>query len=367
MKPLKIGLIAGSLNGEHVRGMGKYLLEMSGCTQPEDQLSWVFFGDNAQQPMRLPAGVRAQADVFEVKGHRFHLWEQVGMPLRQRRHGVDLLHYAENTLAWWQPTPTVVTVHDTIPWESGEPSFYWDKVLPAALHRCAHVITISESSRQDILKHWPRLESKLTVIPHGIDAAYFGDAPESMPAFVDALQGKPYLLYLGGPMARKRFNWALEVLAHTPLPELQLIAIGFGGAARGKAAQEVPESVQGRVHFAPFVDDHELRALYRQAQGVLYPTLYEGFGFPAVEAQASGVPVLMSALGSLTELIGPLAKVLPPHDLEAWTAAVTSACAMPQAQREALALQARAWAQRFAWSVSYQRHLEIYRQVCAHS
>ncbi len=365
MKPLKIGLIAGSLNGEHVRGMGKYLLEMSACTQPADELSWVFFGDNASQPMRLPQGVDSEADVFELKGHRFHFWEQLGIPLRQRRHKVDLLHYAENTVAWWQPVPSVVTVHDTIPWESGEPSFYWDRLLPAALHRCAHVITISESSRQDILKHWPRLEPKLTVIPHGIDAAYFGDAEPKAPPLLQDLQGKPYLLYLGGPMARKRFDWALEVLARTPLPDLQMIAIGFGGKAREQATLSVPESVRGRVHLAPFVDDDELRALYRKAQAVLYPTLYEGFGFPAVESQASGVPVLMSALGSLKELIGPLAVVLSAQDIEAWVAAVLDACSRAPAQREALALKARTWAERFAWQQSYEQHLGIYRRVCA--
>jgi glycosyltransferase involved in cell wall biosynthesis len=365
MTPLKIGLIAGSLNGEHVRGMGKYLLEMSACTQPADALSWVFFGDNASQPMRLPPKIDAKADVFEVKGHRFHLWEQLGMPLRQKRHRVDLLHYAENTLALWQPVPSVVTVHDTIPWETGEPSFYWDKLLPAALHRCAHVITISESSRNDILKHWPRLESKLTVIPHGIDAAFFGDEEPSPPALLQELQGKPYLLYLGGPMARKRFDWALEVLGRTPLPDLQLIAIGFGGKARAEAARQVPDPLRSRVHFAPFVDDAALRALYRQAQAVLYPTLYEGFGFPAVEAQASGVPVLMSALGSLKELIGPLAVVLPAHDVEAWVAAVLEACARPEHARADLAQRAQSWAGRFAWSVSYEKHLSVYRQVIA--
>ena len=365
MSRLKIGLTATSLNCEHLRGMGKYLLEMTGRTRAEDSIDWVFFGQNKYETFHRPNGVPVSVDLFDLKGDRLHLWEQIGVPLRGRHHKVDVLHYTENSMSWWQPVPSVITIHDTIPWESGEPSFYWDRLLPRALHRCAHVITISESSRQDILKHWPRLEPKLTVIPHGIDAAYFGDDEAKTPTMLKDLQGKPYLLYLGGPMARKRFDWALEVLGRTPLADLQLIAIGFGGKARAEARRNVPEPMRSRVHFAPFVDDEALRALYRQAQAVLYPTLYEGFGFPAVEAQASGVPVLMSALGSLKELIGPLAVVLPAHDVEAWVAAVLEACARPTAARAELAQRARSWAERFAWSVSYEKHLSVYRQVIA--
>lgn len=362
--PLRVGLVAGSLNVEHLRGMGRYLLDMSACTRPEDALSWVLFGDDPRQPMHLPEGVPAKADVFEFKGDRFRLWEQIGVPQRGLRHGVDLLHYAENTMAWWQPVPSVVTVHDTLPWESGQPSFYWDRLLPAALHRCAHVITISENSRLDILKHWPALASKLTVIPHGIADAYFADDhPAGSAALDQALGGRPYLVYLGGPMARKRFDWALDVLAHTPLPGLQLVACGFGESARAEAERQVPEPLRGRVHFAPFISDDELRALYRGARAVLYPTLYEGFGFPAVEAQASGVPALFSALGSLGELVGPLAWVLPPHDRQAWVAKVQEAVALPYAVRAELTQQARHWARRFQWRESYRKHLAVYEQV----
>jgi glycosyltransferase involved in cell wall biosynthesis len=168
-------------------------------------------------------------------------------------------------------------------------------------------------------------------------------------------------------MARKRFDWALEVLAHTPRPELrpplQLVAVGFGGKAREQALAKLPEALQGRVHFAPFLSDAELRALYRSATAVLYPTLYEGFGFPAIEAQASGVPALFSSLGSLGELIGPLAWVLPPQDRDAWVAKVQEALDLPAPTRASLAQAARQWARRFEWQASYAAHLRVYENV----
>jgi alpha-1,3-rhamnosyl/mannosyltransferase len=365
MRPLKIGLVASSLNVEHVRGMGKYLLDMTACTRPEDQLSWVFFGDNVAQPLYLPRGVAAQADAFEVKGHRWKLWEQVGVPLRGRQHRVDLLHYAENTIAWWQPIPAVVTIHDTLAWETGQPSFYWDQLLPLALRRSRHVITISESSKRDVLRHWPELAAKLTVVPHGVDDAYFvaGESHHLPEALQEALRHRAYLMYMGGPMARKRFEWALEVLAHTPLPDLHLVACGFAATARSAAERQLPYGLRGRVHFAPFLTDVELRALYCNARCLLYPTLYEGFGFPAVEAQACGVPALFSPLGSLEELIGPRAWVLPPFNREAWVDKVQQAVSLPDAARATLRDDARVWAKRFQWRESYRKHVEIYAMV----
>lgn len=366
--PLRVGLVATCLNTEHVRGMGKYLLEMSAQAGPEDAIDWTLFGQDNSQPMLRPRGQPVQTDVFDFRGDRFHLWEQIGLPLRARRHQLDVLHCTENSLCWWQPVPTVVTVHDTLPWENGDLNAvehgYWHRLLPAAMRRCAHIITISECSRQDILARWPELERKLTVIPHGIDAQYFAPPTAALPPTLrQALAGAPYLVYMGGPMARKRFSWALEVLAATPNSAVKLVACGFGKAAREQASAALPPALAARVLFAEFLSDAELLALYQDARAVLYPTLYEGFGFPAVEAQAAGTPVIFSALGSLKELIGPLAKVVPADDLPAWVAGVNFALSLTDTARRELATQASAWAARFRWSESFSRHAAVYRQV----
>ena len=102
--------------------------------------------------------------------------------------------------------------------------------------------------------------------------------------------------------------------------------------------------------------------LYQNAAAVLYPTLYEGFGFPALEAQAAGTPVLMSALGSLAELAGPGAVVLEPEDREGWIAAARAAVAAHRAGRRPDET-ARRWSRRFSWEASAAAHLAIYRQA----
>ena len=366
---LKIGLVARCLNTDHMRGMGKYVYELLDHSKQRPDMAWQLFADDPRYGMITPPGANLTTDVFTFRGDRFRGWEQLGLPLRLLQCDVDLLHATEGALAWWQPKPTVVTVHDTCAWEErpdtlGERT-YWDRLVPAALKKSAAVITISECSRKDILARWPWLEPKLTVIPHGIDEAYFTGEQSSMP---DKLQREigaaPYAVYLGGPMKRKRADWAMQVLAACNHPKLKLIMCGFGKDARAGAAAALPQELRGRVLFTEFLSDAELRALYRGAQAVMYPTLYEGFGFPALEAQAAGVPVLFSALGSLTELIGPLAMVVPPYDLQAWAAALDETAIMGE-QRQQKARAAAQWVTRFRWAESFNAHRAIYQQVAA--
>ena len=364
---LRVGLVATCLNTEHIRGMGKYVFEMIKQSVPQDAIDWWMFGNDSRYDLIAPVGSPVHKDIFTFKGDRFHLWEQLGLPLRCIKRKVDVVHCTEGTLSLWQPKPTVVTVHDTLSWEDRHDTrmaeVYFDRLLPAALKKCAAIVTISESSKTDILNRWPWLESKLTVIPHGIEEAYFTNDQPSLPTDLLTEIGEgPYLIYLGGPMERKRFKWALEVLTKTAQASLKLVACGFGAEARKTANNQLPPHLQRRVVFANFLSDSELRALYRGASAVLYPTLYEGFGFPAIEAQASGVPAIFSALGSLKELIGPLAMVVPPHDLNAWVNAVRLAMNLRE-QRAVLADKAATWARQFEWHASYQKHLIIYQRT----
>jgi glycosyltransferase involved in cell wall biosynthesis len=366
---LKIGLVARCLNTEHVRGMGKYVYELLSHSQHHPEVRWHLFGDDLRYGMVTPPAANLTIDIFPFRGDRFRAWEQLGLPLRLRGMDLNLLHCTEGTLSLWQPKPTVVTLHDTLAFEERADALgaraYFDRLLPAALKACAHVITISESSRIDILARWPWLESKLTVIPHGIDEAYFRPDDAKLPESLEhRINGAAYAVYLGGPMKRKRADWAIEVLGASPRKDLKLVMCGFGSAARKEAAEAVPQELRTRVLFAEFLSDAELRALYRGASAVLYPTLYEGFGFPALEAQAAGVPCIFSALGSLKELIGPLAMIVPAHDRDAWVAALDEACTMGEAHLERARAAAK-WVRQFRWSESFAKHYAVYQSVGA--
>ena len=220
-------------------------------------------------------------------------------------------------------------------------------------------------SRRDITNIWPMLEGKLHVIPHGINDSYL---QESIGPPCEQLReigvNRPYLLYMGGSNPRKRLDWAVRVLGELADPSVSLVACGVDKTTQERIRQTMREELRPQVCFAPFVAEEQMPALYQNAVAVLYPTLYEGFGFPALEAQAVGTPVLFSALGSLAELQGPGAVVLPPHDLDAWV----GVCRQLVAQRGELTIPdqgSRRWAKGFSWDVCAQRHFEIYRMAAA--
>lgn len=365
---MRVGVVGRCLNSSHIRGMGRYVYELMGQLANEPALEWRVFGNDPSIPVKVPQDLRGEIDVFEFRGDRFELWEQIGLPRRARQFDVDVLHCTEGTVPYWQPVPTVMTLHDTMAWDGHDNSakwrFYYNRLLPAAMARCAAIITISESSRRDIEAKWPHLAPKVVVIPHGIGNEYLtplDNTPKS--ALQVELGTQPYLVYLGGPMERKRFSWAVQVLQATGQPSLHLVACGFGPADREAARARIPEELRTRVHFAPFLSDGELLSLYKQAAAVLYPTLYEGFGFPVVEAQAAGVPVVFSPVSSLAELVGPLSLLAELHDLEAWVAAVKSALAMSIEERTLRFDQARIWARGFSWTRSAEAHARVYRSA----
>src|SRR5207245_7664612 len=111
---------------------------------------------------------RVTTRVWETKGHRFRAWEQFALPREARRSNCDILHCAGMWCPYWQPLPTIVTIHDTLPWKEQIPGFYLRRFVPATYRRARRVITVSERSKRDILDLWPDLAPKVTVIRHGI-------------------------------------------------------------------------------------------------------------------------------------------------------------------------------------------------------
>jgi glycosyltransferase involved in cell wall biosynthesis len=260
-----------------------------------------------------------------------------------------------------------VTLFDALPWLQEEPGwpagFYRDRLLPAAFRKCAAVVTSSQNSYRDVIRLWPELKDKTHVIPLGVGDHYL-DAPDRplSESFRSLGVRQPYLLYLGGDVPRKRLTWAIRVLDTLDETDVSLVACGIPADVQPGILASLPSRLRGRLCFAPFIDEAAMPNQYLNAAAVLYPTLYEGFGFPAVEAQAVGTPVLFSALGSLGELEGPASFVLPPDDLGAWVAACWS-CLTKRGGKSKPDEAARRWARRFSWDVCAARHLEVYRTV----
>ncbi len=364
---LRIGLDARCLNTGFIRGMGEYVSAIASRIQAGGDVDWVFYGARPDLAFHRPDGCEAAKLVLaDIPGDRFKTWEQLALPALALRDRRQVLHCTATTLPLWQPVPTVVTIHDTIPWDTGEflpPGFYRDRLLPLAYRRCAAVITISEHSKRDILRLWPALAPKVRVIPHGVDDGFLTQTPGALPPELAArgIAG-PYVLYVGGTTARKRLDWAIALHGALSNPGVQLVVCGVPQSAHAGHIEALPPALRAQVVFTPFLPAETMPALYQNALVVLYPTLYEGFGFPALNAQAAGTPVLMSHVSSLVELAGPGSIALDPSDEAAWLEAYRATVAH-RLMAPAPNLQSRAWANRFDWAHSAQAHRAVYQEA----
>ena len=366
-RPFRIAADARSLNTAHLRGIGKSVFELIKRTAASGAVEWHLLADRPDRPMQVPDTGGCDVSVFETRGHRVHAWEQWALPRRAQQLGVDLLHAPGTSMPWWQPVPAVVTIHDTIPWQQQDPAwpagFYRDRLLPAAYHRAAAITTVSQCSRRDILARWPSLQPRLHVVSPGVDERYLEAEVDRRPIDIgNRFLTEPYLLYLGGTDPRKRLMWALQTWWGSAVLGASLVVCGVEPGAHDNVRRMVPRNLQDRLILAPFVSEEQMPRLYMHATAVLYPTMYEGFGLPVIEAQAVGTPVLFSDVGSLTELKGPGAVVLPVDDLPAWVRAVSdivqSRHRLPEPDRIA-----RAWARQYSWDAYTERTLAVYDAV----
>ena len=360
---LRVGLDARSLNVTHVRGMGNYVTGIISELACSGEVDWCFFSNRPDLPFHRPPGVDyCPFYLFDCPGHRFQIWEQVVLPAQARYRGVDVLHCPFSSLPLWQPVPTVVTLHDTIEWDDDAlpRSSYMDRLLPRAFARCAAVLTPSNHSRNDILRRWPDLSDKLFVVPHGIDQRFLDIAPEQLTPDLMALGVRePYLVYCGGELARKRLNWTIETFEAIEDSEPLLVICGVPQEHHAGFIAKLRQETRERVRLLPYIPTDSMARLFQNAVAVLYPTLYEGFGFPALEAQAAGTPVLLSPVSSLQELSGPGARLLDPDDRRSWIE-LCRRLLVQYHEGRIPDVEARCWAKRFSWEEAAQRHLRVY-------
>jgi glycosyltransferase involved in cell wall biosynthesis len=322
-----------------------------------------------QQGVRTP---------FDGRGrHLAKLWfEQVSFPLAARRWGSDLLHVPYWASPLLSPSPAVVTVHDLIPvllpaYQGGMLGKWYNRLVGLSARRAARVLTDSEASRQDIVRH-------LRVPPHRVQAILLAAEERFQPiddaATLSRVRTKydlppRYLLYLGGFDVRKNVPGILRAYARFQGagtdPDVGLVIAGqlpaqesaFTPSPQRIAAEE---GLLERVRFTGWVDEEDKPALYSAAIAFTFPSLYEGFGLPPLEAMACGTPVIASDRGSLPEVVGDGGLCVDADDVEAIAQAmgrIVGDVSLRETLREAGLAQARA----YGWSRTAQETMEAYR------
>lgn len=289
----------------------------------------------------------------------------------QARWGRFDLYHEPNFIPLPTDLPTVVTVHDlsvlTHPhWHPLERVRHHEREFHRGLARAAHVITVSEAVRREIIELLGLPPSLVTAIPNGVDEAYAPQAPEALDAFRQKarLPGN-YLLAVGTIEPRKNLGMLMRAYCDLPGPlrlECPLILAG-GWGWNCQAERHYYETV-GRhrgVRHLGYVPAEDLPRLYAGAKALLFPSHYEGFGLPPLEMLACGGRVIASDTPAVREVVGPHAILLNPNDTPAWRNAMQAV--LRNASSPAVDFAAVRHARGFRWEKSAQATHAVYRQV----
>jgi glycosyltransferase involved in cell wall biosynthesis len=318
--------------------------------------------------------------IFQIRNSQFairnlsKLWfEQVGFPLACRH--LDLAHVPYFASPLFPTVPTVVTIHDLIPLilpaYHGSPLVrLYTRLVAAAARKVKAIITVSQASKRDIMRY-------LHIPPEQIYVTYeaAGEAfqPVEDEAQLTAIRQKyalpeRYLLYLGGFDQRKNLPTLLRAFALLANKQQTRLVIAGQLPERNTPLFPDPRRLVGelemeeRVVFTGWVPEEDKPALYSGAMVFVFPSLYEGFGLPVVEAMACGTPVVVSNCSSLPEVVGEGGLLVEPTDVEALTEAMELLLS-DDALRAELGQKALAQAAKFSWKQTALETLAVYQKA----
>ena len=362
--PLRVG-IDGRAFASPAAGVRRYVANLvPALAATGDGLEIVVLGGS---PAMVPAGFAHIEEPPHPPGNPG--WVTVGLPRAARRASVDVIHAPAYTAPLWAPAPVVLTIHDVS--YARQPRWYphrggWlrQAFYRRSAHAAAEIVTDSEFSAGEIQAAYRIHRERITVVPLGVPETFAcRDAAraERLPSGLAA----PFVLHVGDLHPRRNLPMLVEAVlrARKRVPTLALALAGLDrgeGAAILETAQRA--GAADAIRLLGVVDDSVLRALYRDAVALTYPSRYEGFGLPVLEAMASGLPVIASRAASIPEVLGDAGMLLDPDDVDAWAASIAT-LVENSSMRERMRADGLARASTFTWARTAHATVEVYRRA----
>lgn len=354
-------------------GLHRYIIGLGSALAERTDLRLTMLAADAEARQVLPQ----RGDVYQIP--RFArrptgriIWEQLLLPPALLARPVDLLHCPAYAVPMASPVPAVVTVHDL--------SFFrMPETLPPAkarylrlatrysVRRAAATIAVSEFTRRELGALLGAPSARIHVVHNGVDESFSRASPEEAAAYRRRAQlPERFLLTVGTHQPRKNLGLLLAsyagLLERTPDAPHLAIAGGHGWGAPELDSLVAELGLEERVLLLGHVDADDLPLLYSAASAFAFPSRYEGFGLPVVEAMACGAPVIASSAASLPEVAGDAAILVAPDDVGGWTDALVRLLE-DEAVAAALVQAGYEQASHFSWDRAAEQTMEVYRWV----
>lgn len=377
---MRIGIDArfyGSLG----KGLGRYTEKLITYLEglPEDANTYVIFlrreNFNEYQPVH-PRFTKSIAD------YPWYGWaEQLLFPLLLWRERLDLIHFPHFNVPLFLRKPFIVTIHDlillhfpTVKASELPPFLYWLKylayrvVIASAVGRARSIITVSDFTKRDIETVYPAAKGKVYTTLEAVDPYCHWLDPTAERSLFQALgiveadtagsHAKRFVLYVGNAYPHKNLEFLLAVAPR--FPETIFLCVGKEDYFYRSFRERVLAAQVDNIRFAGYVDDRSLGALYRRASAYIFPSLYEGFGLPGLEAMNYGLPVVAARAGSLPEIYADAALYFDP--LESDTCVEALRTVFDQAESRKYRMLGFHRAAKFSWKRMAIETLRLYNR-----
>ena len=296
-------------------------------------------------------------------------WWSLGLPLHLLRNSFDLFHGTNYEIPFWSRRPTVVTIHDLSLLLLSE--VHSDDLvgrarwrLPWMAKRASRIITPSNSIKTELCTAFKINPDKVAVTPEAPRSVFKRrEDPELLRRL--GIEGD-FILFVGTIEPRKNLRRLVkafdQMLRNTSLSPKLVITGGQGWMMENFVSFIEETGVADRVCLTGYLHDEELCALYSTCTAFIYPSLYEGFGLPPLEAMACGAPVITSKTPALMETVGDAARLVDPKDVDDIARAMTEMLS-DQKAREHYAELGKVHVKNFSWEQTALKTLEVYRQL----
>ena len=317
----------------------------------------------------VPANLRAVHVPVNALRRR---WWTIGLPLYVRQNKLALFHGTNYNVPLWQRCPTVVTIHDLslLLHADTHPEHLVRRArrrLPAMTRTATRIITDSESVRREICEHLQVAPEKITAVPLAPRRAFHPVAEaETREARKRLGVADEFILFVGTVEPRKNLLTlvrAFDELLRTTDLQPQLVIAGQKGWLNDELFALIEQTaLSTRILFTGYISDEDLRALYSSCRVAVYPSLYEGFGLPPLEAMACGAPVITSRIPVIMETSAEAARLINPTDTQELTAALVELLT-DEGARAQLAAAGSKRAAEYTWARTAEQTLAVYREV----